>query len=420
MIVECESCNTKFNVDEDRIKDEGSKVRCAMCRHIFMIYKEAWEEPTPLTESAPPSEVEEEASFQEEAEDVELGPDIDEEAAGVEFPPAKEGPSLDDELTAFEKDLGLDELEGEAEELEPPSDEDLELSAFRSDEEEELEPLEEEGEDLELPVEEELLEGVDEEAAEPPGDEEIDALRFPGEAGEFEEIEEGDDLGPGLTDEDDFDRDIAATVLQHDVLEGYDEEIIPFDEELEEEIETATALVAKPVKRSRAFLWVLIVLLALTVALAGTWYFTSEKPSRVETDILGNKNIILDQKKTKHFWRQNEKEGPILVITGLAENANPTPRSYIKLKGMLNDGKEKVLTQSIVYCGNLLTDDELRVLSMLEINRRLMRRTGEKGANLNIGPGKSVEFMIAFNNIPDNLTGYTVEVVSSQPASLSE
>jgi len=319
------------------------------------------------------------------------------EAAAAEPPHKEEAPSFEDELATLEEDLGLEELEAEPEVLEDEAAEpEKEVSID--------EALEEEGEEAEPEV---------------PDDEQIDELKFPGEGEEeeFEEDEEEVEEGPSLTPEEEFDEIISETVLEHDVLEGLEEEISPIEEQIEEEEVSPTIVAAGPARRSRAFLWILIALLAVTAALAGAWYFSGQKPAKPEKDILGNKNITLDQKKTKHFWRQNEKEGPLLVITGLAENANPASRSYIKLKGTLNDEQENVLRQRVIYCGNVLSDDELRVLSMEEINKRLMRRTGEKGANLNIEPGKSVEFMIVFNNTPDKLAGYSVEVVSSQSAS---
>ena len=39
MILTCENCNTRFNLDENLIKESGSKVRCSKCRHIFTVYK---------------------------------------------------------------------------------------------------------------------------------------------------------------------------------------------------------------------------------------------------------------------------------------------------------------------------------------------------------------------------------------------
>ena len=62
MIVQCENCETKFKVNPDRIKDEGSKVRCSSCKHVFKIYRPGFEpnpipseEPGPKTSSDPES-----------------------------------------------------------------------------------------------------------------------------------------------------------------------------------------------------------------------------------------------------------------------------------------------------------------------------------------------------------------------------
>jgi len=38
MDIQCEKCRSVFNIDETLIKEGGSKVRCSICRHIFMAY----------------------------------------------------------------------------------------------------------------------------------------------------------------------------------------------------------------------------------------------------------------------------------------------------------------------------------------------------------------------------------------------
>ena len=38
MIIQCEKCRTKFNLDESLLRNEGSKVRCSICKHVFMAY----------------------------------------------------------------------------------------------------------------------------------------------------------------------------------------------------------------------------------------------------------------------------------------------------------------------------------------------------------------------------------------------
>jgi predicted Zn finger-like uncharacterized protein len=40
MIIQCEQCRTKFRLDDSRIKENGVKVRCAKCRHVFTVMKQ--------------------------------------------------------------------------------------------------------------------------------------------------------------------------------------------------------------------------------------------------------------------------------------------------------------------------------------------------------------------------------------------
>ena len=38
MIITCKECNTRFNLDDKRVKPAGSKVRCAKCKTVFTVY----------------------------------------------------------------------------------------------------------------------------------------------------------------------------------------------------------------------------------------------------------------------------------------------------------------------------------------------------------------------------------------------
>lgn len=40
MIIQCEKCQTKFRLDDSRITEKGVKVRCAKCKHVFMVKRE--------------------------------------------------------------------------------------------------------------------------------------------------------------------------------------------------------------------------------------------------------------------------------------------------------------------------------------------------------------------------------------------
>ena len=48
MIIQCENCKRKFQVDETRIKPEGSRVRCSKCGHLFIVLRAEASEDTKL------------------------------------------------------------------------------------------------------------------------------------------------------------------------------------------------------------------------------------------------------------------------------------------------------------------------------------------------------------------------------------
>ena len=60
MIITCDTCSTKFNLDETRIKPTGSKVRCSVCRNLFTAFPpestERDETETSEEKPAPPEE----------------------------------------------------------------------------------------------------------------------------------------------------------------------------------------------------------------------------------------------------------------------------------------------------------------------------------------------------------------------------
>jgi predicted Zn finger-like uncharacterized protein len=76
MIIECERCHTKFNLDENLLKESGSKVRCSICKHVFTAFPPKEE---PEVEEFKTEKIEEtEILPQEEADKEEdIIPDVD-------------------------------------------------------------------------------------------------------------------------------------------------------------------------------------------------------------------------------------------------------------------------------------------------------------------------------------------------------
>ena len=77
MIIECEKCKSKFNLDESILKEEGSKVRCSICEKVFKAYPSG---PTPIEESAPDRKLDEDL---EETVALDSPPDIEEMETGL-------------------------------------------------------------------------------------------------------------------------------------------------------------------------------------------------------------------------------------------------------------------------------------------------------------------------------------------------
>jgi predicted Zn finger-like uncharacterized protein len=221
MIITCEECNTRFNLDESLLKETGSKVQCAKCKHIFVAYPPTPPEEPEMTSEIIPAPGDEEAQEFETAEsdekleisgEDEFLKDIDE----IEQPEATEKSVLSEEtdlsdvekmletgleeeaVTEFEEteiDLSDLDLEAETEETATPEDEtaeldldldltppeeeavaeleeteidfsDLDLEAETEETAEEIEPKAETTDDLDLSDINKMLEAYDEETPE--------------------------------------------------------------------------------------------------------------------------------------------------------------------------------------------------------------------------------------------------------------
>ena len=91
MIIKCEECESRFNLDESLLKNGGSKVRCSVCKNVFTAFP-----PEPATDS-----------------------DLDmalEETAVLDFPPDLEG--IGPESAEEDEENALDDILEDAREIE--------------------------------------------------------------------------------------------------------------------------------------------------------------------------------------------------------------------------------------------------------------------------------------------------------------
>ena len=100
MIITCEECSTRFNLDESLLRPEGSKVRCSRCKHVFTAFPETSEVPAPDFEPEPES-----------------APEPDPESESFEFAPPEE-----ETEAPYDDDIGAIPSIEEPEGTEEPED----------------------------------------------------------------------------------------------------------------------------------------------------------------------------------------------------------------------------------------------------------------------------------------------------------
>lgn len=92
MIVQCDHCNTRFKLDDAKVKPGGVKVRCSKCKEIFLVKRdEPVEEPAVAGGVAPP--------VSEETFSAEQNPAADDFSSGGGAFPADEPSDIDQSFT---------------------------------------------------------------------------------------------------------------------------------------------------------------------------------------------------------------------------------------------------------------------------------------------------------------------------------
>ena len=129
-------------------------------------------------------------------------------------------------------------------------------------------------------------------------------------------------------------------------------------------------------------------------------------------------NLRISPFAIKSKFVENSDYGQLFVINGLVKNEYDKPRSFISVKGKLYT-KDNYSKTETVYCGNVLSSEELSNLGLVDIKMRLSNRFGKKRSNINVKTGAILPFMIVFSNLPDNLENldrFSIEIVRSSPS----
>lgn len=403
MIVQCPDCVSRFRLADDKLKAEGTKVRCSRCQKIFTVM--------------PPNDSQSDVDDVTEGWDEADGPgDTGFHEFDFDSPPSSK---LSGEFDAND---------------EYSADSDFDFDAFGSDQEQ----------------------GSADFFADS-GDE-SDGFAF----GEPASFEDESDFSMGEDDEDDFFSSSARLTADESntgdssdsfgyssavstdtnslhTQESVTEDLSGFDEDLFGSTDSGGAklgMLPPPArgktasrKSGRKGAWVLSLLFLAALVAGG--YFAWKKSNvdlpglldvaRIRTLLRLDATEIPDgQIRTRGlngFFLQNRKAGRLFVIQGEAVNDYREPRSAIAVKGIIFDGKGAPLLQQTVFCGNPIETPELTSTSFERILERMNNQFGDSLSNLNVPAGKAIPFTIVFHDLPAELSEFSVEVVDSKSAS---
>ena len=313
MIIQCEKCQTKFNIDESKLKEQGSKVRCSLCKHTFVVY--------------PP-----EQGYFEEGETMALNKKEIEKTMAQDLPGA----------------LHEEEIETGPEDQASRFDDALDES----------------------------LEGPEEEDAAP-----VDVSHANAEK---EKIGDEKRLEPAH---------IKDKTTQKRPWKRY---LLPV---------------------------LLVIVLILIGAAAAIFLWAPEiipdslsmlKPvEKQEITDMGVRRLSF--KSVTGSFVDSGNSGNLFVIRGEITNDYPKSRSFILIKGSILDDKNQVVKRKLAYAGNNFKEEEIKSLPLEKINKAMKNRYGMGRKNVDVAPGAKITFTLVFEDLPKNLSEFTVEAVSSSP-----
>jgi len=146
---------------------------------------------------------------------------------------------------------------------------------------------------------------------------------------------------------------------------------------------------------------------------------------------------FISLEKVRGYYLESSNLNKVFVIEGEAVNHWKESRSFIKVKGVLLDSKGKRVQEQEAYCGNILSEKDLKEMSQGAIEKSASSQFGISFSNVNLLPNKGIPFMVVFMNLPPEkpqskaphdpaekpgevssiLSDFTVEITSSQKGS---
>lgn len=370
MIIKCPSCETRFNLPDEKFQ-EGRKVRCSKCKHVFPLAREP--QAAPPAAPVPPAPA---PGYSENDAQEAMSYDMFAPA-----PPSRPASYAEEPRSDFFDDPGGAGMAS------PGFSPDAEV--MRAVQESAPSPF-----DFEVP-------GARAAAAEPPGEDTFSQM-----------------FSQEIAPEDPYDIDETAKLAAKTSPRL--------------SIPKAQAPKRSPLKVAISLF--LFIFLAVTAAGVLAWFFVpdmlpapvrellsdlsepQQNASSVPGEPLVNQDMVkhLELKDAEQHFVKNEKVGELLVIQGQVVNNSPEPRELIKVEANLYDENGVRLDTRQQLIGNAISLFQLQQLNREELEKALNNPVGITTQNTNIKPGATAPFMVIFYEPSPSVKEYQVVIVDAK------
>ena len=142
--------------------------------------------------------------------------------------------------------------------------------------------------------------------------------------------------------------------------------------------------------------------------------YSSSVSTTKESGVLESGKISV--KGVKAVFIENDEAGELLVISGEALNEYSKERAALQVKVTVFDSAGQSIASKSAYGGNPLTEEQLESLQLEKIEAAMANQFGDSLANMEVAPGKSIPFVVVIANLPKGAKDFAVESAGSTVA----
>lgn len=379
IIVNCENCGTQYSVPTNSIKGDSTKVRCGKCGHNFTVSKP-------------------------------------ENPQGSQIDGGEDDINLDNISIPSESEIEVDNLFGDVEESEALEDEEsgndgdeTESLTMKDATDEYLESVSLDSDDMDDETDDLGMSKISDE-------QKYKIFLKPKQTGEPDEISDDDPSWPDIEDEtEESEEEKELEIDEFTDLEGIGD--LPGSGKKEEKPKKEKR--PKEKKKRNLFLWLIWLLIIAAVAVAA-WLFLDLKtediyaPPQTETFGSQSKVTILEPLKGKTIKNRNY-DNKLFVLEGKLINTYPSnvKISNIHIEGYLytQSSDEPVTATSVA--GTVLSEERLERWTKEQIESSLQAGIKDPDAAAEFGPEELIDFQVVFFDPPDqskvNKLGATIK-----------